>query len=125
MIQANELRIGNNVQDVGVLEKNLTVYKLENGIIVCGDEGFSYPYLSEHLQGIPLTHDVFINCGFTFLEIGRTERYKLNRLYINHAKCFGGYFKYGHFTKIKYLHQLQNLYFALTGQELDTTRINQ
>lgn len=112
MIRHEELRIGNTI--------------LRNGIVVTVDhQSFrdveKYP---DQYQGIELTEDWLIRMGFTvsggwIYKFGVTEsdvndgvHYVLesNTILIgNHNKL-----KY----KIKYVHQLQNLYFALTEEEL-------
>jgi hypothetical protein len=54
MIQASELRVGNIISDIIGLEKHLVVYKIEYGIITCGNDDFNYPYLAESLKPIRL-----------------------------------------------------------------------
>lgn len=39
----------------------------------------------------------------------------------NEDKSMEGFRYYGHYIKIKYIHTLQNIYFALTGKELEIT----
>ena len=76
----------------------------------------------ESFWGIPLTEEILLKCGFKY--------YKENNSY---QLDFGFYCIWGRLekeftlysngdeteTEIKYLHQLQNLYWCLTGQELE------
>jgi len=79
-----------------------------------------------------ITSEILEKCGFVNI-LGDVNYWNLPV-----EKCIGGwsekfsyylpYFGLNTYTgniTVKYLHQLQNLYFALTGQELNTTRINQ
>lgn len=99
MIDIKELRIGNAVLDPIGMEKEVSLQVLQKI-----ERGFKY-------TPIPLTPEILEKCGF--------------------EKCSCGGWKHGiHISKydngklyyktviIKYLHQLQNLYFALTGEEL-------
>jgi hypothetical protein len=72
---------------------------------------------------IPLTEEILLKCGFiksTLVE-GCYFHNQKERLYISianqHAIHFGNI--NGVLVMIDYLHQLQNLYFALTGEELN------
>lgn len=116
MIKVEELRIG-NYTDKGII-KNF----YENGIHV----GLGKCYGYNVINPIPLTEEILLKFG-----ADKHEDTSLSEL-----KCFkiGKYlwFTNGWFCKITddsgnfnilnenvfYLHQLQNLYFALTGEEL-------
>lgn len=127
MINENDLRQGNLVQDTIELENGLVVFKIEPGIVTCGNSEFSHAYLSETLKPIPLTADILINYGFTestnefsgvewreyFLE-GEQVNIELKE---DNKKGFFFHCDYG-FTKLIYVHQLQNFYHSLTGEEL-------
>lgn len=117
MIKANELRIGNlinygyKVAIVNAIREDggLNV-KLENTLLGAEFECF---------KPIPLTPEILENVGF------------INRDSYWHSKDFSMflegdyYFQYistptsNGFLKVNYLHQLQNLYFALTNEELE------
>lgn len=108
-MNAKELRIGNLVRDNdngGVWDLELWDYK-ENTF--------------ELYEPIELTEEWLLRLGF--------ERFKGLWTIDNFPPCFT---KFTHeiglyeffigrisITKIKYVHQLQNLYFSLTGQELE------
>ena len=104
-MKASELRLGNWVED-------------ENGY---------YQIESEHLQDevfpylqtweIPLTEEWLLKFGFV--------KHKTTDIYPTFAKQMFNWndgilyiIGYGFMNHIKYVHQLQNLYFALTGEEL-------
>ena len=124
-----ELRIGNLVKCDGRIFE-----------IYCTDK--EYPYLNteefgvgvvewDDIEGVPMTEDILLKVGFV----------KHDRGYISgvHNTLFSGLMKlkfdhmlqsfvfsvgeYSDITRVQYLHQLQNLYFALTGEELNTEGI--
>jgi len=117
MIKANELRIGN-------LLNNGTVVRLAENYARIAYQYDGMPKQScvdyEHLEPIPLIEEWLIKCGFKFQNILK-KAYQRN-LYL--YKGFGIYevkpkeFFYKE-IQIKYVHQLQNLYFVLTGEELE------
>jgi hypothetical protein len=117
-MKANELRIGNLTYRIEVKNKNntviddITIYDIER-IQEVHDKTFTY-------EPIPLTGEWLQKFGF------QTEQsfvYELDDITINTSRglmCI--------FTKCKnnveieiteYVHQLQNLYFALTNKELE------
>jgi hypothetical protein len=112
-MKANELRIGQN-------------YKHSNGTIIKLDLRFFYAmtnnfdgYKLDDLQPIPLTEDILLKCGFECFEFdnGQPNQYRFkSRLIVIRDNVF---VDYGSSVKILYIHQLQNLYFALTGEELN------
>lgn len=135
MIQPNDLRIGNLVSDewfdsfkqfILVCDINARGINLE-----ITDDG-NYSELAQHfitpdyefckLRGIPLTQEILLKVGFhkkyPFLDLIIAHDFWLisfeSKISIQLA---GNNISLG---SIKYLHQLQNLYFALTGQELNT-----
>ena len=75
----------------------------------------------ENIESIELTEDWLIKFGF---ELDDQECYSkwegaLNYSYsLEHGFCFGQGIDYSHEIKIEHVHQLQNLYHALTGEEL-------
>lgn len=108
MIKAEELRIGNwarnSYGDVWrITGQDITWFSLK----------------SKLYYGIHLTHDVLLKCGFQY----DTITYSLGRISL--APGNGGMDVFlcgisgGIITNIQYVHQLQNLYFALTGGELN------
>ena len=110
-MEKNEMRIGNYIKT-----KSEGIIPIERGWQI--DEG-------EETEPIPLTEEWLLKFGFYFdLKTdydGYWKKYKEGfeiRIY-----KFEDYFEYGWQLghdpiKIKYVHQLQNLYFSLTGEEL-------
>lgn len=128
MIQANELRIGNYVNEY-YWNNIKNCYSLElikiKGIyethIVCNEED---AYNLSELKPIPLTEEILFKCGF----VEEYEDEEDNSYFVNSSvEIMKVLFKQEFFLenidnislKIKYLHQLQNLYFALIGKELE------
>jgi hypothetical protein len=121
MIEAKELRIGNLIKWT-LLNGNKS--KANEVELICKDginiKGVSF--LFKEIEPIPLTEEWLIKFGFE--EHTTNHKYykfgcaifrglgdSINRFYYHrsgHSKCI----------EIKYVHQLQNLYFALTNEEL-------
>lgn len=141
MIQAKELRIGDYLQSEteawGSSRSKLTYIKVESinndGINIstgydgCIEHEYSFDvFLGKPPEGIPLTPEILEKCGFVKTLSGSytimDEDCWLTTIIggYNYSKCYssntGEFFEVG---QVKYLHQLQNLYFALTGEELN------
>lgn len=112
MIQANELRIGNWVNYLRS-DKEVTPLRVDR-IQGNDDYGDCYPIplTPEILQKTNFEWDIFWQ-GLTDGNWVLTEGEKGYR--IAYGKRRHDFIVYG----IEYLHQLQNLYFALTGTELN------
>ena len=111
MIKANELRVGNWV----LLGKDY--YEIDS--ICAWGKG-------THLNPIPLTPEILEKCGLK--QQGKRALYSDGKLaFMEDADGFTFFIKddsnvlyrSAANSKIYYLHQLQNLYFALTGNELN------
>jgi len=106
-MKASELRIGNYI------EVNGEIRQVTSGIIVTIDT-ISKP----DTKPIPLTEEWLLKFGFDEKGIGYAKGF----IYLWHYD--DGIFlelvsdSNSHNTPLKYVHQLQNLYFALTGEEL-------
>ena len=125
MIQANELRIGNKVQDAnGFIFDVVSIH--EDGTVYCyfdGNEGDVWEFYDKNpCLGIELTEEILLKCGFEKREDGDYNLFKYSEVDIvicsdfSSWKCDGINFSV---NSIKHLHQLQNLYFILTGKELE------
>ena len=122
----NELRLGNYIywnipykmetktihKVVLINEKTINTNPISLGLDICD-------YLP-----IPLTEDWLIKFGFEktdmdFYNITLPDKYKV---YLSCTMILGRFevcqSSYGFCVDCKYVHQLQNLYFALTGKEL-------
>jgi hypothetical protein len=103
-MKANELRIGNYIlSSTGEVIKCLMIR--QNSDI-------------SNLKPIPLTEEWLLKFGFEVYEFDHKSNqygYK-NRLIVIRDGLF---VEYGSNVKIQYVHQLQNLIYALTGEELN------
>lgn len=124
-MDAKDLRIGNYVEFLGE-HKELLYLTKHNGKneTVIYYVGFKnhIPVMFSHLRPIPLTEEWLVKFGVGYIE----QYYALNDLklwQINKGKYMVGihiddYFHQLTGYDIEYVHQLQNLYHALTGKEL-------
>ena len=116
-MKANELRIGNIV---GCDIQSVTVKAINDETCVCHN-GSGKPYVLhlEDLFGMKLTEEWLLKFGFEKDNMLNILYYLKNFGYVclleNEPSIFR---KEGIEIKIKHVHQLQNLYFALTGEEL-------
>lgn len=118
MIQINELRIGNYVyynnehKEVGVITKIITEIIPQVDYVGINHRNEIH-YQSKHINAIPLNVTWLKNFGY---KKENNDFYNLGHIVwnydYNHLVCN----KNG--ITLKYVHQLQNLYFALTGKEL-------
>lgn len=124
-MKANELRIGNYIQDY---------YNTKIFVVKTVDSTLEYLDLSDskthenhitNLKPIPLTEDILLNCGFEKAVDSNVWVCNLTRQTMFYELTFNSQigaslYEDEHWIKsdIKYLHTLQNLYFALTGEEL-------
>lgn len=132
MITANELRIGNLIDCFGICEvikigqKNIKISReTDTGLLL-----EKVPLNSLELKPIPITEEILMKCGFdkwnghkyfdknVDLDCSIQIALERNIMYLcgNDACTEGHCFE---LQNVKYLHQLQNLYFALTGKELE------
>ena len=134
-MQANELRIGNYVTHGN--EKLCKVISIENDkaeLSYDGESnGISWHYFKKvhpFIEPIPLTEEWLVKFGFEKKEDLNSKDYPFaHSIFTKSSKSrLCNEFKIGanqngfHFYSmvyINYIHQLQNLYFALTGEELE------
>jgi len=136
MIKAKELRIGNFLyrQTLPVIPANF----INKEIISVGkvDEDLFNDKIDCQFAPIPLTEEWLLKFGFEKYD----EEYWFNPQYPSYEICINNPIRFYlpedikdeseyYSTKdsncvIKYVHQLQNLYHALTGQELQLTNSN-
>jgi hypothetical protein len=116
-MKANELRIGNLVLSKGVPVQIEEI--MWETVRHCFGE---FPI--DYVEPIPLTEEWLLKFGFEI----KLDNFNWNagigineigdfKLALRHTDNFGWFYK-SRCTPIKYVHQLQNLYFALTGEEL-------
>lgn len=147
-MKAQELRIGNLilVNDKQVEVENMSEYGINGNSWsdthygnTTGGFDWDYELKKDRIEGIPLTEEWLIKFGFIkgveyqsfrgpyyFVSkekepIGNVKYTELSGNYFIKDSLFD--FRYGcHFTEIKYVHHLQNLYFSLTGTELEVAQ---
>jgi hypothetical protein len=110
-MNASELRLGNWVDPKFPMQV-ISIYKDE---ILCnfeGNEADPWDFAPKDLDGIPLTDEWLANFGFK--KEGMHQLWMSVDFWVQETKV--GFFYNG--IEIKHVHQLQNLYFALTGKEL-------
>lgn len=134
MIPVNELRIGNWVYPISFDSKS--IYTLTHKPLQITAESFSLmkKWGEKIYDPIPLTHDLLFSLGFNCRSTDASNLERLFRLelWVDYELILietPGFnkFEMGTITKkgnllygeeIKGVHQLQNLYFALTSKEL-------
>jgi hypothetical protein len=103
-MEANELRIGSYVSFYP-----FGIHRIENATQLLS---------IKHLKPITLTEEWLLNFGFEYSANSFYEKQRL-AISIEYGVEVSNYINSIHLTvEIKYVHQLQNLYFALTGEEL-------
>ena len=128
-MKTNELRIGNYVQITERIgfpslknSKYYQVSRIGNTFIRVEDDKVNDIEVSRNIKPIPLTEEILLKCGFDKLPFN--NQFSIN---IGDTPCVavkyedGSVFFIGVLTlkNIDSFHQLQNLYFALTGEELE------
>jgi hypothetical protein len=115
-MKANELRLGNFINDFE--GKLCTVSGTTNGWI--WSKGAYEPIPDNSYSPIPLTEEWLLKFGF--MSNPYQDRYEKGPLYIECDKTRGYLILWidmsTHSIDVEYVHQLQNLYFSLTGEEL-------
>ncbi|MES2620235.1 MAG: hypothetical protein V4615_05215 [Bacteroidota bacterium] len=133
VLQANELRLGNLI--CHVMKESLgfafeRVYSLgEHGI----NNPLNIPNAANQpfYRGLPLTPQLLERFGFEQVSKGALQVYqkregRFNFQIVRDFKRDEYYFEKAHFNHVFYhFHQLQNLYFALTGEELEINLPNE
>lgn len=134
MIQPSELRIDNWVMDYYGIKRRVAYVGETIGLH--NDAGGTDRYQNnpiwsnalKDLHPIPLTPAILEKCGFEREDKnGNTENYSVFTKDFFTFNTIHGWWLYGrnwHFgEKLKSLHQLQNLYYALCGEELKITSL--
>ena len=115
-MKSTDLRIGNLV-----LSKNVPV-KIEEIMT----ETVSYCYGEfpiDYIEPVPITKEWLLSFGFEFSVVYGNNFWRLNNILLFEDKK--GNFEFSWGLKIESIHQLQNLYFALTGKELESEVIKE
>lgn len=145
MIAANELRIGNWVKSIVLHGSHFLKFKrFDEDLKIAFFYKENIGAYIEHIAPIPLTTEILEKCGFYIIHhLGKLQPTlyidKYQELYFNFDNgvpicvydCendntdenieLASFFTEKVFRHINHLHQLQNLYFALTNTELTYT----
>jgi len=130
-MKANDLRIGNyllcgNKTDLlGDLRRVVMVLGVDNSsIMYCENYEtsgvFKSSFLAENFSPIPLTEEWLVRFGFKLNKLGNLCLYfNKTKKYITFKHYLNGWCIYlDHHPPCDHVHKLQNLIFALTGEEL-------
>lgn len=120
-MKASKLRIGNLIQRGDILPIETVTGINKNKI----DTDFTNWLPIEHFTPIPITEELFVRLGFEQNK-NKIRIFNLDRLRIGFGENNSMAYLIEEDTEnchyipvtINYVHQLQNLYFALTGTEL-------
>lgn len=136
-MKAEELRIGNYVKiDEGIgkvafiMDKNFcNEYANDDyNITVEMGDGIFREEEEDKVEGIPLTEEILLNCGFEYINTDNKEcglispenryrdRYRIIHFLDGDFRMVLNTFRY---VSIKYIHELQNLYFAIAKLNLN------
>jgi len=126
-METKELRIG-NLLHYRLFADNISVRGIGKNCIWLNDNEHAGPISIEHLESIPLTEEWLEKLGLTKSALG-------NDFEPNEPKWYSwikGVFNleiqengeiwfevYSHYIHVKWVHQLQNLYYMLTEEELN------
>lgn len=115
MIQAQELRIGNLINLVSFENDVMEINIMASDIELCDESENEF---NVHYKPIPITEKLLLKFGFENMEkfpLRYVQRVKPDSL-SEFEPCIvcGDLW----LTGIRHVHQLQNLYFSLTGEEL-------
>lgn len=122
-MKATEVRIGNYVKRRNIVGEVMFVTRGNIGVEF--EDGDEY-YLDSEIDGIPIAEEWLLKFGFKinkFFE-DSPQVYCYSDFYINFdtLQPEDSGFQIAK-QEIKYVHQLQNLYFDLTGQELSINHV--
>jgi hypothetical protein len=122
-MKANELRIGNyvNVPNPKQCPFRIDAFeycsekfiKVAQEVKINGKEVHPLTWYGKDLEPIPLTEEWLLKFGFENNRLGLFDCIK-----VVEDIGFHIYFIQRHLKEVQYVHQLQNLYFALIGEEL-------
>lgn len=138
-MDVKELRIGNLVKDDECIIVAVEALSGDNALVngygenevLFSKKGYPNVLFESEIHPIELTEELLLKCGFKEVKNkinifvnGRLKYWIGNNgglAYLKNEDSDESYFIPNH--GIKYIHQLQNLYFNLTGEELDVSRI--
>lgn len=127
-MRANELRIENYVFALGEIRQVLGISnRLRPDCGYYEFEDISIPIKGIHLEPIPLTEEWLLKFGFEYSDHYGNYKIKPKNSFYNSVKHHNNQWFYNNdesdaacygVTTVNYVHELQNLYFAIYGEEL-------
>jgi hypothetical protein len=126
-MKASDLRIGNQMKLFLGIGDNGAEYR------ECGIQGIMIHHstefyllknawvgISNNLEPIPLTEEWLLKFGFVYHDDDGIITYSRDNIVIFQRYRLDFYFELSNYkdAELEYVHQLQNLYYALTGEEL-------
>ena len=126
MIKPQELRIGSlldvdgNIIKVGKIEENFISWNIAKDTAKFKIWNPFLPISDKRINPIPLTEEILLKFGFEKTANPRELKYDdYSILLLNEIRfVICNYMENPPSVKVSTVHQLQNLFFALTGQEL-------
>lgn len=127
MVQANEIRVGNYFMFDSEIDKVTAIY--QSGV----DAEFKSRWWFDRVHGIPLTTEILLKSGFVFnkqfqryeVEVSDgVECVKQERLEDDPGAPLYFFYMIGFrssYIKLDWLHQLQNVHYYISGEELSIT----
>ncbi len=113
MIEARELRIGNYVNALG------QTIAIGDGNKVNSPKSWNTVILTfDLIDAIPLTEEWLVKLGFEYDEFADVRFWYKEDVSLGANDDYPYYENSMKIVYVKHVHQLQNLYFALTGEEL-------
>ncbi len=122
-MEARELRIGNLIKSGKGIYKVISIshYKDSTDIITVSNDGVVIPYPCTY-KPIPITEEWLLQFGFEYFEENNSYQLFTEFGFYIWGRINDGFNIYVNSDEvgenIKYIHTLQNIYFALTGTEL-------
>jgi hypothetical protein len=124
-MQKNELMIGNLVNYQNI---TYSVYEITKECAILQDVSANKVVLFDELSPVPLTEHWFLEFGFAFKKTEKSNSYSKDsfranfitdgrfkgKMYLIYANCF----QWEKCEVNMYVHKLQNLYFALTNEDI-------
>ena len=118
MVKANELRIGNRLLCEG---KEIIVNGIYDNSLYCNLSKYNKYFFKEYIdyfEPIRLTDKLLLSLHVTKNTFESYSFGIIKLYYKKKFKYFAVYIDVNYLTQIEYLHELQNLYFAINGTEL-------
>jgi hypothetical protein len=117
-MKANELRIGNYIGDKNDIAIVESIDKDGCMVQFINDEKQGFR-ISEPIKAIPLTEEWLLRFGFYKSDNYGNDEYRLDGYsYFRGSFYISDCDECGESVEINFVHELQNLYFALTKKEL-------